>query len=398
VGGVNWEDVPFRPGWGDEPPEFAGRAVLVHEVLLGLSRGPSGGELHHIFTGGRGTGKTVLLAHLERYVATEWQWPVIRWAGGAGDLRELLNEVGARVERELTSKVGRALRPDSIAAKLPAVGTITKVVTRTSGDKSPRAWLEHLGQLAADKNRGVLFAVDEIQDVPTADLATLAQSLQIVAKRARLPVALIAAGLPHTRRLLRSIPGSPFLERQPQHEIGNLDQGATRDALELPILDAGRTITDDALARLVDASGGYPYAIQVIGAQAWLADITTDTITLDHAHHAEQRMLQILEEQLYTSRWDDLSDLQQRYVLTAAGLSTRDGASTPAIAAALGRSTSDLSTVRDDLITRHHLLYPVRTGYVAFTIPGFDRWVLQRTSATRSDNPSRDHPPDPRQI
>lgn len=387
---MEWEDVPFRPGWGDDPPEFAGRAALIHEILAGIARGPAGGQTHHIITGGRGTGKTVLLARLERHVADEWQWPIVRWAGGGGDdqLRELFNEAGPLVERQLISRVRRAMRPDSISASVPGVASASKQVGQTQHDWSPRRWLEYLGELAANKRRGVLIAVDELQDVAAGDLSTLAQALQIVTKRTQLPIALIAAGLPHTRRMLRTIPGSPFLERQPEHEIGNLDAAATRDALELPIVDVGRAITDQALNHLVRVCGGYPYAIQVIGAAAWLADTSADTITLDHARAAQHRLYQVLETQLYASRWDELSPLLQDYVRTAATLIGPQGAPTPAIAAALARTTSDLSTVRDELINRHHLLYATRTGFVAFTIPGFDQWVRDLDQDTEPFTPT----------
>ena len=332
--------------------------------------------MHHIVTGGRGTGKTVLLAHLERHVSAEWRWPIVRWSGGAGGgLRELFNEVGPVVERQLTSRVGRVLRPDTISASVPGVGSVSKQVGATSQLWSPQRWLEHLGALAADKGRGVLVAVDEIQDVAPADLSMLAQALQIATKRAGFPIGLVAAGLPHTRRVLRNVPGSPFLERQPAHEIGNLDLAATRDALELPIVEAGRQIEAEALRRIVAASGGYPYAIQVIGAAVWLADVTADVITVEHARLAEQRLSATLVDQLYESRWEDLPPVLQDYVRAAAALIGPQGASTAGIAASLGRTTSDLSTARDELINRHHLLHAIRTGYVAFTVPGFDGWV-----------------------
>ena len=56
-------DVPFNPGYGVEPPRFAGRELVEHTILLGLQRGPGREEFINIVTGGRGTGD--LPSHLE---------------------------------------------------------------------------------------------------------------------------------------------------------------------------------------------------------------------------------------------------------------------------------------------------------------------------------------------
>jgi hypothetical protein len=116
-------DNPFNAGYGVVPPHFVGREEQFHRILMELRRGPGRDDFHSIVTGPRGTGKTVLLALLRRHVEQEWEWPTIRWAGGADwPLRQVLAEEAPRVERQLTGALrrsGRAIRPDTVEARTP---------------------------------------------------------------------------------------------------------------------------------------------------------------------------------------------------------------------------------------------------------------------------------------
>ena len=227
---MKYDDVPFNPGYGVEPPRFAGRELVAQTILLGLQRGPGREEFLNIVTGGRGTGKTTLLNHLRRYVTSEWGWSTIKWAGRPSwPLAQLLAEESPRIEHELRSpsqKVRSALRPDSISARTP-VGTITKnTEPNASLARSVTASLRQLGQLAEHDNRTIVLFVDELQAVSAVDLAELSGTLQIVTNEEALPVAVVAAGLPSTRKVIGSIPGTTFIERQDEHRLGNLSVDA----------------------------------------------------------------------------------------------------------------------------------------------------------------------------
>jgi hypothetical protein len=73
---------------------------------------------------------------------------------------------------------------------------------------------------------------------------------------------------------------------------------------------------------------------------------------------------------LFRACWDQLSDLEQRYVAAVASL----GPSPPAVAAVaqvLGRSTQQLSTTRAALIEQRRLLTSPRYGQVQVSLTGF---------------------------
>jgi hypothetical protein len=81
---------------------------------------------------------------------------------------------------------------------------------------------------------------------------------------------------PSTGHVLRRADVSPgFVERLQPIPIDNLDPAATRDALATPFFDAGRDIDPAAVERMVAASHGYPYAIQLVGHACW--DVAGDT-------------------------------------------------------------------------------------------------------------------------
>lgn len=381
---MKYDDVPFNPGYGVEPPRFAGRELVAQTILLGLQRGPGREEFLNIVTGGRGTGKTTLLNHLRRYVTSEWGWSTMKWAGRPSwPLTQLLAEEAPRIEHELRSplqKVRSALRPDSISARTP-VGTITKnTEPNASLPRSVTATLRQLGQLAEHNNRTIVLFVDELQAVSADDLAELSGTLQIVTNEEVLPVAVVAAGLPSTRKVIGSIPGTTFIERQDEHRLGNLSVDAARDALETPILAAGRRIDNDALERLVEASKGYPYAVQLAGKYTWIAAGESDDINLRHAVAGIAGMTEKLEQNLYETRWDNLTTNERSYVLAASEIGDTD-IPTLAIVTALGRTQAAMSTVRDGLINDRHLMRAGKHGHISFDIPGFADWVRDNRSS-----------------
>jgi hypothetical protein len=376
------DENPFNPGYGVEPPRFVGRDEVFHEILLGLRRGPGRDEFHWLVLGGRGTGKTVLLAHLRRHVEGEWAWPTIRWAGGSEwPLAQVLAEELPRVERELAGvirRAGRALRPDVVEARTP-VASARKSIGRGEPRGSATAQLRRLGELARDRNRTVVVVTDELQAVRSGDLATLSASMQIVANEERLPVAMLSAGLPSTRRVLRAIPGTTFIERQSDVVIGNLAPADTRDALETPIVEAGRQIEPAALDELVAATEGYPYAVQLAGKHAWNEAGAEPVITVGHARAGWRDAYAVLERNIYETRWERLAPAERRYVLAAVEVGGPRGSSTADIAARLGLTLQQLSPTRDALINEHHLLRAGDRGFVHVDIPGFAEWVRRTT-------------------
>jgi hypothetical protein len=209
----------------------------------------------------------------------------------------------------------------------------------------------------------VLLA-DELQAAAPDDLRQLGVSIQDVANVQRLPLALVGAGLPNTQQTFQQADVT-FLERLGVTSIGLLSDGDTRDAIEIPIVDAGRRVSATALDILARASGGYPYAIQLVGSYCWDAAGEDAEIGARQARIAERKTNDHLRSGVFVTTWQRVSPADRTYLVAAAQTRTADGESrTSQIAERLGRVPSATTAMRDRLINRHAILYSPARGVV----------------------------------
>ena len=159
------------------------------------------------------------------------------------------------------------------------------------------------------------------------------------------------------------------------HPIDNLDNDATLQALAGPADAAGRPFDGDALTVLADATGGYPYFVQLFGDYAWQTSDGHTRITLDDANQAIDLARHDSERGLYVARWKKLPAGEQTYLTAMARISTLDPVRTGQIADTLGKPITALSAVRNRLLDRGIIVAP-STGHVAASIPGFLDYVL----------------------
>jgi len=369
---------PFNPGFGVDPPFVAGRAAVIHRLLANLNDGPGRATYLNIVVGGRGVGKTVLLNQIQQIVTTEYRWPVLRWTAGPDEsFAAALSDEYDRIVRAL----GHRRRGRVTASKVGvSAGVVSADVELTASERRPTtvpAMFRRLGEQAAGRHRQVILLVDELQAGNDASLRALSAGLQET-NGSRLPVGLVAVGLPVVARRLRDVDGITFLERQRPIELGNLDDGATREAITQPIVDAGRSITDAAANLLVEFCGGYPYAIQLAAFHTWEAAGAAGTIGVEHARRGIAVAREELDD-LYESRWERLSPAMQEYLrAVVAELDAEGKASTGAVAQRMGHPVTQVAKQRDALIVQHQLLQPAGRGFVTVSLPGMTEWVRRR--------------------
>ncbi len=115
---------------------------------------------------------------------------------------------------------------------------------------------------------GVILMFDEAQVLEDpASLSVLVAAVSALQRNA-VPVALVMCGLPSlAARLLRA---RTYTERMFRGEnVGSLDPEAARQALVRPLDGTGVTIADDLVDAVTDRIGGYPYFVQLWGAELW---------------------------------------------------------------------------------------------------------------------------------
>jgi AAA ATPase domain len=373
---------PFSPGYGQTPPYLAGRDEVVASTLEALRRGPGRGGFHQLLIAPRGTGKTAVLTVVAEHAVREHGAVVVRWTAGSRSLTDAIGAAHESARKQLQARWRRA-GPVDVTATVGVPGVAAASASRRNRRPptgSAFGHLEELGRLAAKQHRTVILWIDEAQSATEDEIRTVAAVMQELANVQQLPVAVHAGGLPETR--FQWINAASFLERQQFATLGALGDDDTAAAIEIPIREAGRRIDFDALQRLVHASKGHPYTIQLMGSAAWDAATGSD-IDATAARQGIDQAIAVLQDQLFVSRWRQLTPSQRRYVETAASIEDRDTGefSSTSIAIALHATTKALSKQRDELIRVHQLIVSHGRDRLAFAHPGLGDWIRQQSQA-----------------
>ena len=137
-------------------------------------------------------------------------------------------------------------------------------------------------------------------------------------------------------------------------------------ALRVPARDEGADFTDDALAAMYQATGGYPYFVQAYGKVAW--DVAPRTpITADDVAVAAPVAESELAVGFFGSRYERATPSEREYLRAMAEVAVPvapdEPVATAAVAEALDRSPQSVSPARDALLEEGTDLFgPARHG------------------------------------
>jgi hypothetical protein len=375
---------PFTPGAGVPPRVWVGRDRELEQAAILLGRLRVGNpERSMVLTGLRGVGKTVLLGRVRR-LAEEQGWLTASIEARSDvDLRAELHDVATRLLEVVDPTARLEARLAALRAWLPRLTVASGALSFEVG-AGPAALeadvvglLSRLGAVAQTAQIGVALFIDELQDAPKPALAALCAAMHRAAQDVT-PIALVGAGLPTLPGILASAKSySERLFTYPQ--IGRLDDQQSRRAirdtlaeLSLPNGDAP-TITDEGLEAIVSFAEGYPMFLQSIGKHAWAA-ATAPGITASDVARAQEPAMQELAADLFTTRWQRATPRQRDYIGSLGRLGGVGGAGEVATGAGFP-SSGEASQVREELIAKG-IVYPPRRGQIAFTVPTFDRFVV----------------------
>ncbi len=391
---------PYAPGAGQRPPELAGRDEQLRAFDVVLERVARGRpERSLVLTGLRGVGKTVLLNAL-RSAAVRRGW-------GTGKL-EARPDQGLR--RPLSSALHQAIRElghpeqdqvDHVLGVLRAfaqreAGTDAKLKDRWSpGIDVPAArgradsgdieidlveLLTDVGGLASDVGNGVGVFIDEMQDLGPDDVSALCAACHEISQSG-LPVIVVGAGLPHLPAVLSA--SKSYSERLFSYQrIDRLARDAADRALCAPAAEEDAEFTEDGLAAMYAATGGYPYFIQAYGKTVWdhapRSPITAEDVAVA-APEAERE----LAVGFFGSRYERATPGERDYLRAMADAAADLGedpvgaVATADVAVVLGKKPQSLSPARDSLLKKG-LIYSGERGRIAFTVPHFGRYLREQ--------------------
>ena len=383
-------DNPYNFGAGAPPPELAGRDDVIEDVRVNIERAVKGRPAKSfMMLGLRGVGKTVLLIEFEQMAETHGCQTTLLEARANQSLAELLvpqlRVILTRLDR--LERAGHELKRaftllQSIASqfKIKYDGVAVEVSEPTSGDLTVdlTELFLNAGKAARDRGTAIVILIDEVHDLSKEDLTALIMALHKISQR-KLPVLLFGAGLPQLAKLAGD--AKSYAERLFEYpEIDRLGDEAARRALVAPAKELGETYTEEAVAHILRETQGYPFFLQLWGSKVW-GEARKSPISLAAAERATVASLKALDEGLFNSRFERLSD-QQRYYARAMAELGPEPARSSAVAKLLGVTVSRAAPVRDEMIQRAVAYSPSR-GLIAFTVPLFDAYMKRKIPQVR---------------
>jgi uncharacterized protein len=187
---------------------------------------------------------------------------------------------------------------------------------KTDIDETIERLLELPGELAVERKRRVVLVFDEFQEILSLDRHF--PNLMRAVFQAQPEVSHVYLG--SKRHLLERIfndQNEPFWRSAKQLEIGVIPSGEFAPFIRRRFDETGRAITDIALNRLLDATGGHPYATQELAYFLWELVPAGGEATLAEVDEALARVLRSEHNHL-AQLWDDAPQPQRLLMLALA--------------------------------------------------------------------------------
>jgi hypothetical protein len=353
---------PFTPVFGNEPPILAGRERMIQDVLTGLDNGPGDPNRATIFTGPRGSGKTVLLSIIAG-AAEGMGWISVHATAIPGMLDMLLEQIEEKGAEFFTSDndggvTGLQISGVGVTRQLP---TTSKVSFRTQVGR-------YLKQLEA-YNIGLLITVDEV-NAQVPEMITLVDSFQHFVRERR-NIALLMAGLPNNVLQMFQHKSISYLRRAFRRQLDSISIPEVRIAIDDTVKLADRTIDKKALQMAAEATNGFPFLIQLVGFYMF-ARSQKKKITVEDAESGIEIAKIDMERMIIDSTIRDLSEKDREFLQAMS--QDEDYSNISDIAKRLGASPSLASHYKRRLVEQG-VISSVGRGKVAINIPMLKTWL-----------------------
>ena len=256
-----------RPTFGVPPLVLAGRDAVLEDIGDALATGPSHPDCTSLLIGARGTGKTVVLGEVAG-LARRRGWLVLSDNASPSGLLSRLERGAVKLLRSLEDST--PVRRIS-GVRVGGFGMDFELSPSVGTDHDLRGVLTILGDRLASNGTGLLITIDELQSGDFEEIREFGSVLQLAARVEPKPVAFLGAAIPVIEETLLADVEATFLQRCARHDIGCLDQLATRTALVEPIRMRGASVDAHAISQAVEATSGYAFMVQLVGFHAWKA-------------------------------------------------------------------------------------------------------------------------------
>lgn len=241
-----------------------------------------------------------------------------------------------------------------------------------------------VGAVAASKDSGLVFLLDEVQFVAEVEYRAVITALHRATQK-NMPITIAAAGLPQIPRLTGE--ARSYAERLFGFPvIANLPEPDAEAALVEPARQQQIVFEPEAVKVALAWTGGYPFYIQQLGKHAWNI-AQRSPITVDNVRAAMPAAQAALDASTYEVRIQRATEQERRYMRAMAELGEGPYKS-GAVAAKLGRKTTEVSVIRQRLVDKGLVYATEDYGYIDFTVPRFHEFMV-RHMPFRSPRPTR---------
>jgi DNA-binding transcriptional ArsR family regulator len=384
---------PFRPGVGTKPLFLAGRDQSLRRfgsVIRAAPEQPANVRL----TGLRGVGKTVLLGEFhEVALKSNWAAAFLEFQPGHNTDETVSGALAAalRAAREGVSRAER-LR-NTIGGATRRVGTLGiewgefrmtyDLGANQAHEDLSHALFETVETVVSHGKDGLMLLLDEVQVIRDETRATGQHPLSLLLaavsslQKAELPIGMVLCGLPTlTGNLLRA---RSYTERMFRgEEIGSLEPDDARDALVRPLADSPVALDPGLAERVVEEVEGYPYFLQLWGAELWDTAVVAEVDRFSAAllEAARPEIYRRLDLDFYDPRVATLTPAEQDVLLASA-----DCDYPPLVVAevneAISKTPGNINVLLGRLVD-NGVLYRIRKGQYEYTAPKFRDFLLRR--------------------
>jgi AAA ATPase domain len=367
---------PFKPTFGVTPPLLVGRGETLKVFDEGLEDGPGSPARATLYTGARGVGKTVMLNAVQD-LARARGWLVIAETATPGFFTRIVNQHLPQLLSEF-DPAAQKTRLTGVTAPLQIGGATWDTTQTHSPTPGFRNQVSQLTDLLADQGTGLLITLDEIHRRHPGELREFAAEVQHAFREDR-ELAFAGAGLPSSISDVLNDEVVTFLRRADRHSLGAVAISPdVAQAIQEPTRKAGRDISDESCLVAANATGGYPFLIQLVGYHIWRQHPSAPVITSDDVNAGAVDARRRLGALVHEPSLAETSEVGRTFLVA---MSQDDGPSTMAdVASRLGVDANYASQYRIRLLEAE-LIRSAGHGKVDFVVPYLREYLREHAAA-----------------
>lgn len=220
---------------------------------------------------------------------------------------------------------------------------------------------------------GLLITVDEVS-ASLDEMISFAATYQLFVREGK-RVGLLMAGLPHQVSALLRNQTVSFLRRSVQHRLSGVAGQEIAQALVQTIASEGKTATGEAIDLMVDAIGGFPFMMQLVGYRSWDVSLGSCEITVKDVQRGVALAQGDLDQRVLEPTFYELSDGDLAFL--RAMLEDQDVSLVADIAQRMGVASNYASQYRARLVEQG-IIGTRGRGKIAFDMLHFKEFLLSK--------------------